>query len=189
MRVLLIVLLAALPAHLLAAETPSESVYQLGMTLTDQQGRAVKLDQGRGHPVVITMFYSSCPSVCPLLLGQLKAIDAKLPTNERAQTRFLLVSLDPERDTPEALTALAKRYDLDLARWTLTRPALDDVRKLAAVLGIKYRKLPDGNYNHSSVITVLDRSGLIKSRQEGSSQPAEPVLQSIRSVTTPAAGG
>lgn len=168
--------------HELAPDAPSESVYRLAMKLVDQDGRDVTLDAHRGGPVVMAMFYASCTSACPLLIAQLKAADAQLTPAERTRTRFVLVSLDPERDTPQALSELARRHALDLERWSLERAGEADVRRLAAVLGVKYRKLPNGDYNHSSVITVLDREGVARARQEGPRQPAEPIAQAVRAV-------
>ena len=47
------------------SDLPETSIYHLDVTMTDQQGTAVSLDAFRGHPVVISMFYATCPNVCP----------------------------------------------------------------------------------------------------------------------------
>lgn len=144
-----------------AAEIPDTSVYQLHAQLTDQDGRATTLDVHRGRPTLVTMFYASCPNVCPMLIASMRRMEQQLPPDSRERLRVLLVSLDPERDTPAALKVLAERYRVDAHRWTFARAQDGDVRKLAAVLGIRYRKLPDGEFNHSTVITLLDASGRI----------------------------
>jgi protein SCO1/2 len=48
---------------------------------------------------------------------------------------------------------------VDLARWTFANAPADDVRRLAAALNIQYRQLPDGEFSHSTVITLLDAQG------------------------------
>jgi protein SCO1/2 len=73
----------------------------------------------------------------------------------------LAISLDPARDSPAALAALAARHGLDTPRWTLARAANGDVRRVAAALGVRYRMLPDGEINHSTVIALLDADGRI----------------------------
>lgn len=156
---LLVVLatLVGLCAH--AEDLPGDSVYRLRAALVDQDGRDTALDRNRGHPALVSMFYTSCPNVCPALLAAIERIDAALSPPERARLRGLLVGLDPARDTPQALKAAAARHHLDPGRWTLARAAEPDVRRLAAVLDVRYRRLPNGEYNHSSVVSLLDAGG------------------------------
>ena len=73
-----------------------------------------------------------------------------------------MVSVDPQRDTPAALAELAKTRRIDLSRWTLATADEATVRKIAALLSIQYRQLPDGEFNHSSIVTVLSRDGEIR---------------------------
>ena len=55
---------------------------------------------------------------------------------------------------------------LDTARWTLASPPADDVREVAGVLGIRYRALADGEFNHTSALVLLDARGRILARTE-----------------------
>ena len=150
-----------LVACVATASVPGDSLYQLAMPLADQSGKAVKLDLYAGQPVLVTMFYGSCPHVCPMLIATAQRYERELPEASRKRLRVLLVSLDPERDTPAKLAELAQRHRVDTARWTFARAEADDVRRLAAALGIQYRKLPDGEFSHSTVITLLDPQGRV----------------------------
>jgi protein SCO1 len=141
------------------AGTHDESLYQMQIDLTDQNGVRSGLDVFRGQPVLISMFYADCPYVCPLIIQTLQRTEAALDPAARAQLRVLLVSLDPKRDTPEKLAEVARRHKLDAARWKLARTDEAGVRKLAAVLGLRFKQLPDGEFNHSTVINLLDREG------------------------------
>jgi protein SCO1/2 len=141
------------------ADDASGSLYQLELTLTDQSARVRDFDLYRGQPTLVTMFYGSCPMACPLLIDTVRAIESTLTPQERARVRVLMVSVDPERDTPEALAALARQRRIDLQRWTLARADANDVRMLAAALNIQYRRLPNGEYNHTSVISLLGADG------------------------------
>jgi protein SCO1/2 len=71
----------------------------------------------------------------------------------------VLVSFDPGNDTPQALKAASELRHLDITRWTLARTDVESVRKLAAVLGVQYREISPGEFNHSAVISVLDKEG------------------------------
>jgi protein SCO1 len=165
---------AAAPAATVAkAPLPADSVYQLALTLTDQQGRALPLGAGRGHPVLVSMFYTSCQFVCPMLVEALRATEARLSAAERARVTVLLVSIDPEHDSVAVLERTARQRELDTMRWSLARTDAASVRKLAAVLGIQYRALANGEFNHSTALILLDNEGRIVARtaQLGDADP------------------
>jgi protein SCO1/2 len=151
------------------------------MTLVDQDGARVGLDVFRGKPVFVGMFFSRCPSACPLLVSTVQRMLAELDPAAAAEARVLLVSFDPEHDTPEVLHAVAAQRGLD-ARWKLASAPEDQVRDLAAVLGIQYRRLPDGSFSHSTRIVLLDRAGVIDASLEDTSQPVEPLVARARAI-------
>ena len=80
--------------------------------------------------------------------------------------RVLLVSVDPEHDTPAVLLATARERRIDTSRWTLARADERTVRQMAAALGLQYRRLPDGQYNHATQISVLDAQGKILAQSD-----------------------
>ena len=82
---------------------PGNSVYHLQVSVEDQLGEMTGLDRYRGKPVLITMFYASCPHVCPMLISTIMQTEARLSTEELAELRVLTISIDPERDTPDKL--------------------------------------------------------------------------------------
>jgi protein SCO1/2 len=152
---------AAKPAPL-----PGDSVYKLTLPLTDAQGRTQDWSKLQGKPRVVAMFYTSCQYMCPLIVESGKAVERALPPAERAKVGMVLISLDPKHDTPAKLTAMAKQRNVDPAQWTLAAPKPDDVRKVAGVLGVRYRELADGNFNHTSALVLLDAQGRIVARTE-----------------------
>lgn len=147
-------------ANAAGPNTPT-SIYNLEAPLRSQDGRAMGLDVFRGRPVLITMFYGSCPMACPLIIDTLRAVERDLGAQQRADLRVLMISIDPKRDTPQALAKLAKTRRIDTARWTLAQADEATVRKIAATLGIQYRELPGGEFSHASIITVLNEQGEI----------------------------
>ena len=155
-------LLASLAAAAsLCAEPPTDSLYQLPAQLTTQQGVRAGLDIDRGHPTVISMFYGSCPAACPMLITAIQVYEAQLDEPSRDRLRVLMVSFDAARDTPSQLAHVAKLHRADPGRWTFANAADADARKIAALLGISYRRLPDGDYDHSLIITLLDGEGRV----------------------------
>lgn len=166
---------------------PGDSVYLLSATLTDASGKPVAWQQMRGKPRIATMFYSSCPFMCPLIIESGKGIDKSLTPAERSKLGFVMVSLDPKRDTPQVLTALAKKRGVDLNRWTLLRPEPRDVRLLAGVLEVRYRALANGEFNHTSVLILLDANGRVLARTENIGPTPDPdFLQAVHKALGPA---
>ena len=163
------------------APVPADSIYRLDATLVDQDGRSFALSSLRGSPVLASMFYTSCDKVCPMILETIHATLRAMPPADRARTKVLMASFDPERDTVAVLkkTALARAAD---ANWILARADEATTRKLAAVLGIQYRKLTDGEYNHSSVVDVLDASGRIVARTGKLGEVDPAVLAAVHKV-------
>ena len=140
---------------------PANSIYQLSVPLMDQNGRASQLADWRGQPVLITMFYTSCEFVCPRIVEGLKRTEDRLVAGGIDRLPVLMVTFDSSRDDIAALKHAAEERHLDDPVWTLARTDPRHVRKLAAVLGIQYRELPSGAFNHSSVLILLDAEGRI----------------------------
>lgn len=157
----LLMICGALSAHA-ADGDPPQSLYHLDAKLTNQAGQHHGLDVYRGHPVLITMFYGSCQATCPMIIDTLRATERAIPPEQRAGLRVLMISFDPQRDTPAALRAIAGERHLDGARWTLAHADATTVRTVAALLNIQYRQLPSGEFNHSTVITLLSPRGEIE---------------------------
>jgi protein SCO1/2 len=157
----LFALLLAGLAHA-ASPLPSDSLYQLSAPLTDQDGHTAPFAAHRGTPQVVSMFYTSCTMVCPMIIDTMQA--TRRAAGEPAGLRLLAVSFDPARDDVGALRRYAAAHKLDLRWWTLARTAPQDTRALAALLGVQYRQLPDGDFNHSSALLLLDREGRIVAR-------------------------
>ena len=168
--VTLVLTLPAWSAPAKVTPLPANSIYQLSVPLSDQLGRVSTLENWRGKPVLISMFYSSCQFVCPRIVDALKRTEESLAT----KVPILMVSFDPARDDTAALKAMAGERHIDPKLWTLARTDARNVRKLAATLGIQYRELPSGEFNHASVIILLDAEGRIvgKTSTIGEADPA-----------------
>ncbi|MBS0516400.1 MAG: SCO family protein [Proteobacteria bacterium] len=163
---------------------PGDSIYRLDLALVDQDGHGLMLGDRRGGPVLIAMFYTSCPYMCPLIVETAKRAERSLDEAARARLRVVLVSFDSARDTPPALKAAATERHVDLARWTLTRTDAAGVRRLAAALDVQYRALPDGGFNHSGVLTLLDAEGRIVARTDKLGDVDPEFLAAVRKATS-----
>jgi protein SCO1/2 len=159
---------------ILPSALPGDSLYRLSPRLTDQEGRPFDLVSLRGGPVLVSMFYSSCEMVCPVLFETIAQTIKALPPATQEHVRILLVTFDPDRDTVAVLKDTAGRHGCD-KRWTLARSSSADARQIAAALGVQYRRLPNGEYNHSTSILLLNAQGQIVKRS-GSLGAVDPEL-------------
>jgi protein SCO1/2 len=155
------------------------SLYQLESTWTDEQGRSIHLSDLRGRVQVVTMMFTHCPSACPTLVREVAALERRLPEDLRARTHFVLVSIDPDRDTPQVLQEYAKKMGLISGRWTLLRGNAEDVRELSATLGFNYGKGEGAEIAHSKLITVLGPTGDIAHQQMGVTDDPDRLIAAI----------
>lgn len=165
-----------------AGTTQDGSVYDLGQTWTNQEGHAVAFTGLRGPPRVVALFFTSCQYACPRITADLKAIERRLPAAQRKAVRFTLFSFDADGDSPATLRAFAGKNGLDTTRWTLLHGGGEDVRELAAVLGINYRREADGSIAHGNAITLLDAEGAIVFQQSGLGADPAGLLDAIGRV-------
>ena len=146
------------------APVASQSIHQLQVPLTDQSNHAFTLADKRGAPMIVSMFYTSCQFVCPMLVDAIRATERQLSDAERKHLNVLLVSFDPAHDTVDVLRRTADERRLETPRWSLARTDAKSVRKLAALLDIQYRALENGEFNHSTVLILVDGDGRIVGR-------------------------
>ena len=140
----------------LPVPTTSYSLYDLESVWRDQRGTERTLASLRGRPQLISLVYTNCTSICPFTVAAIQLVEQK--AGDRAG--YVLVSLDPARDSPARLAEYAAQRQLT-SRWTLFSGAEGSVRELAALIGVKYRRMQDGEIDHSSTLTVLDAEGRV----------------------------
>ncbi|HIG75239.1 MAG TPA: SCO family protein [Bacteroidetes bacterium] len=185
-RLLLLTLAAAsLAACAAPASDPADldaplsdaSVYQVDVAWGTDGGETVTLADLRGAPVALAMVYADCGTACPMIVHDMKQIGeaADVPL------RYVLVTLDPARDTPEHLQSFRAMHQLG-DDWTMLRGSDDDVRTLAAVLGVRYRFDADGTIAHSNLITLLDAGGDVVAQQEGLGTDPAPAVAALHTA-------
>ncbi|MGA8514025.1 MAG: SCO family protein [Burkholderiaceae bacterium] len=170
----------------LGADLPRNSLYQLEVVLTDQDGRSTLWSEAAHPPAgprIVSMFYSRCDYVCPMLFEAIRQLEAQLPAAQRERLRVGLVTLDPARDDVSALKKTADQRGGDPARWRLYRTSNADVRKLAGVLGVQYRLLTNGEFNHSTLMILLDSRGVELARTNQIAKPDPRFLQAVIKAT------
>lgn len=130
-------------------------------SLVDQNGSAIGRNVFRGRWSLVFFGFTHCPDICPLTLQELANAKQQLAENARQPLpRIVLVSVDPERDTPEVMKQYVGYFGDDILGIT---GELAEIRKLTNGLGIFFEKssLDEDNYSvdHSAVVIVMNPDG------------------------------
>lgn len=156
---------------------------QVHFALTGHHGRPVSSADLAGGPVLLYFGYTFCPDVCPTELGYLARVLRALGP-AAAQVRPVMVSVDPERDTPAKLADYLPLYHERLLGLTGTP---EQVAELAGQLGVRYGRAAvatakPGYYliDHTAFTYVLDRHGRLVATIDSHSTPVEAAAAEIR---------
>lgn len=115
-----------------------------GFALVDQRGQPVSLTDLRGQVVALTFIYTSCPDVCPLIASKMRDAYERLSPDDRARVALVAITIDPERDTPEALRAFSAERGLqDIPQWFALTGARADLAAVWKNYGIE-----PGDFEH-----------------------------------------
>lgn len=152
--------------------TPAEkisdmSIYNLPSVWTDRNGKKVELKELNGNVLVMVMFYTSCKIACPRLVADMRNIEKEVAQEDKGKVKFILISIDPETDTPERLRAFAKENHMDSDQWVFLRGSEEDTREFAAVLAVNYKRISPMDFSHSNIISVFNKGGELAYQQEG----------------------
>lgn len=165
-----------------AGPLPDMSIYNLNSQWTRQDGTRVDIASLRGHPVVVSMIYTGCPDICPLVAESMEQIEADLRAAMRADVEFVLFSFDSLRDNPARLKEFASVHRLDMKHWSLFHGDDAAVRGLAAALDTSYRRNDDGSFDHAVVISLLDADGVVVYRQVGFRQDTKDFIAHVEAL-------
>lgn len=134
------------------------------LALVDQDNRPFDAERLRGGWSFVFFGFTSCPDVCPVTmsaLAQTRKLLGDLP--EAARPRVVMISVDPERDTPERLAGYVKAFDPAFVGATGTKAVIDELAQRMGVL-VATRPLDGDNYtvDHSTSVFLIDPSGALR---------------------------
>ena len=131
--------------------------------LVDQSGAAVSLEALAGKTVLVSFAFAHCVTVCPMLIGTLHAATEGLPPAEMA---VVVITLDPWRDTPGNLAAIAASWKLErMPSARVLSGGVDEVNAVLAAWGAGgNRDETTGEISHPGLIYVVDSQSRIAFR-------------------------
>jgi protein SCO1/2 len=134
------------------------------LALVDQDNRPFDTSRLRGGWTLLFFGFTSCPDACPLTmtaLAQTNKLLADLPAERRP--RVVMISVDPERDTPERLAGYVRAFDPTFVGATGTKPAIDELAQRIGVL-VATRPIDGGSYtvDHTTSVFLVDPDGALR---------------------------
>jgi protein SCO1/2 len=131
------------------------------LKMIDQDGQPVVMDQLKGGWTLLFFGYTFCPDICPTTLAQLRQIKSELPKAAADTLRIVLVSVDPNRDTPPQLKTYLGYFDKSFIG--LTASSVADLQKIANAVSIPYipadTSKPNYTVDHSGNLALLGPDG------------------------------
>lgn len=148
-----------------ALDPPKET---LPFALRDQEGRTARWEDYRGRVVALTFLYTSCVDLCPLVAAKMERAHALLG-DAAPEVAFLAITVDPERDTPEAIRAFSEKWGM-LGKWDFLVGRAEELQPLwnAYWVGkVRQEALGEGPVSaeegylveHTSPVHLIDRQG------------------------------
>ena len=151
-------------------------------TLVNAAGETFALSRYRGRPLVISLIYTSCPTVCPLTTQHLiEAVSRARKTLGADRFSVLTVSFDPRRDTPQRLAAFMADQGVDLDDWQAATGDHATIDLMMADLGFSYRDAA-GGFDHVTQTTIVDADGRVHRQIYGDAYPIQVFLEPLKEV-------
>ncbi len=138
---------------------------------------------------LFAMVYTHCPDICPMTTHNMYLIQNNLPDDLKDKVEFVVVSFDPERDTPSVLKKFAEIRDLSFDHWTFLSGDKQNTKEVMLKFDIKaiptdssYDKNGELSYNmiHTDRISLIDQKGRLRSIYKGSTANLEMILEDIK---------
>ena len=125
------------------------------LSLVDQHGETLSLERLRGRPVAVAFVFAHCQTLCPLIVETLKQA-----SQDAAPLTVLLVTLDPWRDTPSTLPAIARQWTVPEGFHVLSSRHVDDVLRTTERYGVPFtRNAQTGEITHPGLVFLIDGDG------------------------------
>ena len=141
-------------------------------SLIDQDGRSISWETFEGDIVVGSFFFTSCPTICPIMTKQMVRLQWMLEGHAFGKVKFLSHTVDPLTDTPERLKRYGEENGADFDRWTFATGDKSEIYTLGMegyLLSTQEDDAAPGGYLHSGHFVLVDPDRRIRGFYDGTS--------------------
>lgn len=156
-----------------------DSIFNVDSEWEKQDGNKISLVDFKGKVIVTAMIFTSCKTACPRLTAEMRNISKKVGKVNPDEIQYVLISIDPETDTPEVMKAYLKTNQFDEKEWTFIRSNEEDTRELANIMAIKYKEISPIEFSHSNIISVYAKDGTLAFQKEGLDENSDVIVKEI----------
>lgn len=148
----------------------------------DRQGRAVRLAQFRGQPMVVSLIYTSCYHTCSVTTRYLaQVVEVAQEALGADSFSVLTIGFDSPFDTPERMATYARQQGVDLPGWKFLSADQATVEALTRDLGFVFFPSPKG-FEHTVQTTIVDRSGRVYQQLYGEQYPTPNLVEPLKDL-------
>ncbi len=149
---------------------------------TNSLNRKVTLADYRGKPLVVSLIYTGCADICPVVSETLAdAVEVAREAIGEDSFRVVTVGFDARHDTPARMRAFARSHGLDMANWEFLSTDGDTVDRLAEDIGFVFFPSPKG-FDHMSQTTVIDPEGRVYRQIYGASFETPHLVEPLKQL-------
>ncbi|RUS46162.1 SCO family protein [Cohnella sp. AR92] len=133
-------------------------------TYNDIDGNPFTMSEQNGKVRLVYFFYSNCPDVCPPTTFMMSQVQNMLKDEGKFgdKVEFVSITIDPERDTPEALKKFFDKFNADYNGWKILRGDEKETAELARKYQLLVSKDEEGNFGHMNLIVLVDKKGRMR---------------------------
>jgi protein SCO1/2 len=157
-------------------------------SLTDSRGKTLRLKDLRGHPLLLSLIYTSCYHTCPLLTKHLAQV-VEIAREALGDTSFtvLTIGFDTAVDTPERMRTYARERGINISEWFFLSADPVTIGALTRDVGFVYFESPRG-FDHLTQITMLDAQGRVYAQIYGENFATPTLVEPLKQLVfgTPA---
>jgi protein SCO1/2 len=160
--------------------------------LINQKGEEVKFPEIiKGHLTVVGFIYTHCPDICPMTTHNMYLTEKELKKANINDVKFVALSFDPDRDSPEVLKKFAEVRELDFKSWTLLTGEKNIVNELMKRFDVKAimtdertdeEGIPEYSMMHTDRISLIDENGILRKNYKGSTLNIEELVNDIKAL-------
>lgn len=161
-------------------EISPDSLYNVDIQWEQQDGERVTFSDFQGKVLVTAMIFTSCKTACPILTGEMKGIYQRVGKVDPDKIQYMLISIDPETDTPEVMKAYLNSNDFTGKEWVFIRGTEEETRQIANLMAVKYKEISPVDFSHSNIISVYDKKGVLAYQKEGLDSNSDEIVSEIK---------